>query len=96
MEDKHKNYMIAGRFIVGLGILGAEVFVAVVIMHQSPILPFLGMIMQPMLAIIFLPPLVTAIYFMFSSQMRWRIDLILLIISIACIVGFTRFSFGGN
>jgi hypothetical protein len=96
MEDKNKNYMIAARFIVGLGIIGAEEFIAVVVMHQSPLLPFLGMVMQPMLVIVFLPPLVTAIYFMFSSQMRWRIDIILLLISIACIAGSTAFNFGGN
>lgn len=96
MEDKHKNLMIAGRFFLGLSIIGAEEFVAVVIKHQSPMLPFLGMVMQPMLAIVFLPPLITTIYFMFSSKMRWRIDIILLLISIACIFGMTKFSFGGN
>lgn len=93
-EKKSKNLIIAIRFILGLSILGAEEFVAVVILHNSPILPFLGMIMQPMLAIIFLPPLITALYFMFSSKMRWRVDIILLLISIACIIGSTSFTFG--
>lgn len=96
MDNKHNNLMIAGRFILGLSIIGAEEFMAVVVKHQSPMLPFLGMVMQPMLAIVFLPPLVTAIYFMFSSKMKWRIDIILLLISIACIVGSSSFSFGGN
>jgi hypothetical protein len=94
MNDKSKNYIIAGRFILGLSILGAEVFVSVVIKHNSPILPFLGMILQPPLAIIFLPPLAAAIYFISSSKMRWRLDFILLAISIACIIGFSTFTFG--
>jgi hypothetical protein len=96
MDEKSKNLMIAGRFVVGLGILGAEEFVMVVIKHNSPLLPFLGMVMQPMLTIVFLPPLLTAIYFMFSSKMRWRIDLVLLLISIACIIGSSAFNFSGN
>jgi hypothetical protein len=86
--------MIACRFILGLSILGAEVFVSVVIKHNSPVLPFVGMILQPPLAIIFLPPLATAIYFMFSSKMKWRIDFVLLLISIGCIIGFSTFTFG--
>jgi hypothetical protein len=69
------------------------VFVAVVIKHNSPLLPFLGMVMQPMLAIIFLPPFIAAIYFMFSSKMRWRVDLILLLMAIAAIIGFSQFGF---
>ncbi|OGL53127.1 hypothetical protein A3K55_01205 [Candidatus Shapirobacteria bacterium RBG_13_44_7] len=96
MIEKNKNLMIAGRFITGLSLIGAEEFVAVVLQHNSPLLPFLGMVMQPMLVIFFLPPLITAIYFMFSSQMKWRIDIVLLLISIACIIGSNSFNFGGN
>jgi hypothetical protein len=97
MKEKSKNNLIiAIRFFVGLSIIGAEEFVMVVIKHNSPIIPFLGMVMQPMLAIVFLPPLVTALYFMFSSKMRWRVDIMLLLITIACIVGTTKFTFGGN
>jgi hypothetical protein len=46
------------------------------------------------LVIIFLPPLATAIYFISSSKMRWRLDFILLALSIACIIGFSTFTFG--
>jgi hypothetical protein len=95
MEEKtKKNLIIAIRFFLGLAIIGAEEFVAVVVKHNSPVLPFIGMILQPPLALIFLPPLVTAIYFMASSKMRWRLDFILLAITFMCIVGFSSFTFG--
>jgi hypothetical protein len=94
VDEKSKNYVVAGRFFLGLAILGAEVFVSVVIKHNSPVLPFIGMILQPPLALIFLPPLATAIYFMSSSRMRWRLDFILLSITICCIIGFSTFTFG--
>jgi hypothetical protein len=94
VDEKSKNIIIACRFIFGLSIIGAEEYVAVVIKHNSPVLPFIGMLLQPPLAIIFLPPLATAFYFMFSSKMKWRVDILLLLITIACIVGFSSFKFG--
>jgi hypothetical protein len=95
MEEKtKKNLIIAIRFFLGLIIIGAEEFVAVVLKHNSPVLPFIGMILQPPLALIFLPPLATAIYFMSSSKMKWRLDIVLLSISIICIIGFSSFTFG--
>jgi hypothetical protein len=93
MNEKSKNLMIGGRFLVGLGIIGGLEYMAVVVKHSSPLLPFVGMIMQPLLAIVFLPPILTAIYFMFSSKMRWRVDFMLLLISIACIIGISSFDF---
>lgn len=93
MHEKSKNIMIAGRFILGLGIIGALEYIAVFIEH-SPMLPLVGMVVMPPLALLFLPPIVSAIYFMFSSKMRWRIDILLFIISMICIIVFANLHFG--
>jgi hypothetical protein len=93
MDEKSKNLMIVGRFILGLGIIGALEYIVVVVKHSSPILPVVGMIFNPALIIVFLPPLVAAVYFMFSSKMRWRIDIILFLLAIAGIVGASSFNF---
>lgn len=92
MDNKSKNLMIAGRFILGLSIIGGLEYIAVFIQH-SPMLPLMGMVMAPPLALLFLPPVVSAIYFMFSSKMRWRIDILLFLISIICIIIFARLPF---
>jgi len=93
MDEKPKNFIVAGRFILSLGIIGVIEYIVVIIKHSSPILPVMGMVMNPMLTIVFLPPLVTVVYFMFSSKMRWRIDIILFLITIVCIVGISAFNF---
>jgi len=92
MDEKQKNFIVVGRFILGLSIIGALECIAVFIQH-SPMLPFVGGIIMPPLAILFFPPIISAIYFMFSSKMRWRIDIILLIISIICITIFASSPF---
>jgi hypothetical protein len=93
MDEKSKNIMITGRFVLGLGIIGALEYIAIFIEH-SPMLPLMGMVVMPPLAILFLPPIVSAIYFMFSSKMRWRIDILLFIVSVICIVVFSNSHFG--
>jgi hypothetical protein len=92
VEEKYKNYIIAGRFVLGLSIIGALEYIAIFIQH-SPMLPFIGGIVMPPLAILFFPPIISAIYFMFSSKMRWRIDILLLIISVICIAVFASSPF---
>jgi hypothetical protein len=92
VEEKYKNYIIAGRFVLGLSIIGALEYIAIFIQH-SPMLPFVGGIVMPPLAILFFPPIISAIYFMFSSKMRWRIDILLLIISVICIAVFASSPF---
>lgn len=84
---KSENIVIAGRFIAGLSIISAMELVVMFISHGSPLIPLSGMFLNPFLAIFFLPPIVTSIYFMFSSKMFWRLDIILLLISICCIIG---------
>ncbi len=93
MDEKYKNFIVAGRFLLGLSIIGAMEYIAIFIQH-SPMLPFIGGIVMPPLAILFFPPIISAIYFMFSSKMRWRVDILLFIISIICIVIFSRSIFG--
>lgn len=93
MNEKPKNLIVAGRFILGLSIIGGLELIAIFIQH-SPMLPFVGGIVMPPLAILFFPPIISAIYFMFSSKMRWRIDVLLLILSIICIVIFATHPFG--
>jgi hypothetical protein len=92
MNKKPKNFVVAGRFILGLGIIGALECIAIFIQH-SPMLPFVGGIVMPPLAILFFPPIISAIYFMFSSKMRWRVDILLFLISIICIVIFATHPF---
>lgn len=92
MDEKPKNFIVAGRFILGLSIIGGLECIAAFIQH-SPMLPFVGGIVMPPLAILFFPPIISAIYFMFSSKMRWRIDILLLIISIICITIFATHPF---
>ncbi len=93
MNEKPKNIMVAGRFILGLGILVALEVIAAFIQH-SPMLPFVGGIVMPPLAMLFFPPIISAAYFMFSSKMRWRIDILLLLLSTICIVIFASSRFG--
>lgn len=93
MDGKSKNYMAVGRFILGLTILAVLELIAIFIQH-SPMLPFVGGIIMPPLAMLFFPPIISAIYFMFSSKMRWRIDILLIIISIICITIFATHPFG--
>ena len=92
MDEKPKNFMIAGRFILGLSIIGGLEYIAVFI-QDSPMLPFIGGIVMPPLAMLFFPPIISAIYFMFSSKMRWRIDILLFLISIICIIIFATHPF---
>jgi len=88
MDEKNKNFIVAGRFIFGLSVIGGLECIAIFI-HHSPLLPFTGGILFPPLAMLFFPPIVSAIYFMFSSKMRWRIDVLLFLISIICIIVFS-------
>jgi hypothetical protein len=93
MDDKNKNLITAIRFVLGLGIIGILEAIAYFMKH-SPMLPFYGMVVVPPLAMLFFPPIASSIYFMSSSKIRWRLDIISLIISIICLVVFYRASFG--
>ncbi|MDD5098360.1 MAG: hypothetical protein PHD31_01415 [Candidatus Pacebacteria bacterium] len=93
MNEKSENFIVAGRFILGLSIIGGLECIAIFI-HHSPMLPFMGGIIMPPLAILFFPPIISAIYFMFSSKMKWRLDILLFIISIICLAVFSGVNFG--
>ena len=92
MDDKNKNLIIAFRFILGLIIIGVLEAIAFFIKH-SPMLPFVGMVAMPPLIILFFPPIASGVYFMSSSKIRWRLDIILTIISIVCLVAFYKATF---
>jgi len=92
MNENQKNKIVAGRFIVGLSIVGILEYIAVFIQH-SPLLPFVGGVIMPPLALLFFPPIISAVYFMFSSKMSWRMDILLSIISVICITVFATHPF---
>ena len=86
------NLLVAGRFGLGLGIIAALELIAALVKH-SPMFPFYSMVVMPVFAILFLPPIISGVYFMFSSKMRWRVDILLLIISVICLVVFYNSQF---
>ena len=93
-EEEKKNLIIPiVRFILGFTIIAILEGIAYFI-QGSPMLPFYGMVVLPVLIPLFLPPIITGIYFMFSSKMYWRLDIITLLISIICLVVFACFKFG--
>ena len=91
MNNKN-NLVVALRFIVGLSIIGILELIAAFVKH-SPMFPFYSMVVMPVFAVLFLPPIISAIYFMFSSKIRWRIDILLLIVSVICLVVFYNSQF---
>lgn len=94
MEEKPKNYLIALRYLLGLGVLVGLVLTIVLVKHAPPTLILLGILTSP-LTLVFVPPIATALYLMFSSKIRWRVDLTLLLITILCPLAIATMSFGG-
>jgi len=74
-----------GRYILGLVILLSPLGI-VLIKGVNPQFILLGMFMPPITFVI-LPPILVGLYFMFTGKTRIRIDITLILLAIASLIG---------
>lgn len=93
MKNENDNQIIAVRFVLGLSIIAVQALIAWLV-HKSIMLPYWGMVVMPMLIPLFLPPIAIGLYLMFSSKIRWRVDVTLLLLAIITLIVFAFAKFG--
>jgi len=87
--EKSNNLLIALRFIFGWIIISVYLLITLVAKH-IPLAMLPMTLLTPPVTLIFLPPLISAGYFMFSSRMNWRVDFTMLLITILCLIGIAN------